>query len=298
MSPQDLFQFNEERPALERPFLVMHLAGWTDAGLAGQTAMSFLRARWNARELGEFDSDELIDYRARRPIVRLASGSIEAVTWSPIQLLLGTTMGGTRDALLLDGPEPDLRWHSFGDRVAEACVELGVTEVFGLGAFPAPALHSDPVLVVSTSADPELADRLPTVPAMVELAAGVQSVLEERLHRAGIPAMGLWARVPPYLAGGNHPPAALELVRTLERLTGVAVVATELEAASKDHLEQVEQAIRERPQIAEFVDQIRGMVEQGAEQRVPSGEEIAAELERFLSQQPPDDDPGGPLGGR
>ncbi len=298
MSPQDLFQFNEERPALERPFLVMHLAGWTDAGLAGQTAMSFLRARWNARELGEFDSDELIDYRARRPIVRLASGSIEAVTWSPIQLLLGTTMGGTRDALLLDGPEPDLRWHSFGDRVAEACVELGVTEVFGLGAFPAPALHSDPVLVVSTSADAELADRLPTVPAMVELAAGVQSVLEERLHRAGIPAMGLWARVPPYLAGGNHPPAALELVRTLERLTGVAVVATELEAASKDHLEQVEQAIRERPQIAEFVDQIRGMVEQGAEQRVPSGEEIAAELERFLSQQPPDDDPGGPLGGR
>jgi predicted ATP-grasp superfamily ATP-dependent carboligase len=298
MSPQDLFQFKQERPALERPFLVMHLAGWTDAGLAGQTAMSFLRARWNARELGEFDSDELIDYRARRPIVRLASGSIEAVTWSPIQLLLGTTVGGARDALLLDGPEPDLRWRSFGDRVAEACAELGVTEVFGLGAFPAPALHTDPVLVVSTSADPELAGRLPTVPAVVELAAGVQSVLEERLHRAGIPATGLWARVPPYLAGGGHPPAALELVRTLERLTGVAVVAAELEAASKDHLEQVEQAIRERPQIAEFVDQIRGMVEQGAEQRVPSGEEIAAELERFLSQQPPDEDPGGPLGGR
>ncbi|HEV3498199.1 MAG TPA: hypothetical protein VHA34_17825, partial [Actinomycetes bacterium] len=60
------------------------------------------------------------------------------------------------------------------------------------------------------------------------------------------------------------------------------------EAATKDHLEQVEQAIRERPQIAEFVDQIRGMVEQGADERIPSGDEIAAELERFLGQNPPE----------
>jgi predicted ATP-grasp superfamily ATP-dependent carboligase len=291
-SQRDLLEFKEERPALERPILVMHLAGWTDAGVAGQTAMTFLRARWNAQELAEFVSDELIDYRARRPIVRLASGSIEALTWSPIQLLRGTTVGGMRDALLLSGPEPDLRWNAFADRVADVCAELGVTEVFGLGAFPAPSLHSDPVMVVSTSADPELAGRLANIPAVVELAAGVQSVLEERLHRAGIPATGLWARVPPYLAGGGHPPAALELVRTLERLSGVAIESSELQAASKEHLEQVEQIIAERPQIAEFVEQIRSMLEQGAEQRVPSGEEIAAELERFLSQeQPPDDDP-------
>ncbi len=287
---QDLLDLRGERPELERPFLVVHLAGWTDAGAAGQTAMSFLGARWNAHTIGQFDSDELIDYRARRPIVRLASGTIEAVTWSEIELSIGSTVDGLRDALLLGGPEPDFRWHAFADRVTKLCLELGVTEVFGLGAFPAPSLHTDPVAVVSTSADPDLAGRLETVPAIIELAAGIQSVLEERLHQAGIPTTGLWARVPPYLAGGSHPPAALALIRTLERLTGVAIDATELEAASKEHIEQVQQAIRERPQIAEFVEQIRSMVEQGAEQRLPSGEEIAAELERFLSQEPPPDD--------
>jgi predicted ATP-grasp superfamily ATP-dependent carboligase len=123
---------------------------------------------------------------------------------------------------------------------------------------------------------------------IVELSAGIQTVLEDRLHQAGIPATGLWARVPPYLAGGTHPPGALALVETLGRLAGVEVETTELEAATKDHLEQVEQAIRERPQIAEFVDQIRGMVEQGADERIPSGDEIAAELERFLGQPPPE----------
>jgi predicted ATP-grasp superfamily ATP-dependent carboligase len=289
-SQRDLLRFKGEPPKLERPFLVVHLAGWTDSGVAGQTAMSFLQARWNADPIATFDSDELIDYRARRPVVRLAVGTIEAVTWSEIELSLGTTVDGLRDVLLLSGPEPDFRWHGFADRVARLCQELGVTEVFGLGAFPAPSLHTDPVAVVSTSADPELASQLERVPAIVELAASIQSVLEERLHRAGIPATGLWARVPPYLAGGTHPPAALALIRSLERLAGVAIDATELEAATKEHIEQVEQAIRERPQIAEFVEQIRNMVEQGADQRLPSGDEIADELERFLSQQPPPDD--------
>ncbi|HEV2825863.1 MAG TPA: PAC2 family protein, partial [Actinomycetota bacterium] len=247
----------------------------------------FLRSRWNANPLATFAADELIDFRARRPVVRLASGTIEEVTWSPTELLQAAP-GGGRDALLLVGPEPDFRWRAFCEEVVEACRRLGVGEVFGLGAFPAPALHTDPVAVVGTSADPDLAGRLETVPVIAELSAGIQTVLEERLHRAGIPATGLWARVPPYLAGGTHPPAALALVDTLGRLTGVEVETTELQAATKDHLEQVEQAIRERPQIAEFVDQIRGMVEQGADERIPSGDEIAAELERFLGQPPPE----------
>jgi proteasome assembly chaperone (PAC2) family protein len=274
-----------EHPALRDPFLVMHLNGWTDAGLAGETSTVFLRARWQARRLGEFDADELLDFRARRPVVRIADGTVESITWSRIEVLLAET-GGPRDALLLTGPEPDFRWGAFSDAVTRVCRELGVTEVFGLGGFPAPSLHTDPVAVLGTSADPKLARRLDTVPAVVDLSGGIQSVLEARLHRDGIPATGIWARVPPYLAGGAHPPAALALVRALVMLTGIDVDTTELEAASRDHLEQVEQAIRERPQIAEFIDQIRTVVEQGAE-GIPSGDEIAAELERFLSEQPP-----------
>jgi proteasome assembly chaperone (PAC2) family protein len=281
-----------ERPELRDPFLVVHLTGWTDAGMAGQTSAVFLRARWNARRLAAFDSDELIDYRARRPVVRLAFGAIERVTWSPIELSLGDA--GVRDVILLTGPEPDLRWHAFTDAVIQVCRDLAIREVFGLGAFPAPSLHSDPVAVLGTSADPDLAGRLETVRATVELNAGIQTVLEERLYQAGIPATGLWARVPPYVAGGSHPPAALALVHTLARLAAVEVDTAELDAASKEHLEQVEQAVRERPQIAEFIDQIRALVEQGDDdERIPSGDEIAAELERFLSQQlPPDDEQG------
>jgi proteasome assembly chaperone (PAC2) family protein len=285
-----LIQLPDNLPPLRDPFLVMHLDGWTDAGMAGETAAVFLRNRWNAKPLARFDPDELIDYRARRPIVRIADGVIENVSWSQIELSHATT-NNDRDALLLTGPEPDMRWQAFADEVARVCHELGVTEVFGLGAFPAPALHTNPVMVISTSADPELARRLETVDAVVELGAGIQAVLEERLHHEGIPTMGLWARVPPYLAGGTHPPAALALLRTLIMLTGAEIELTELDAAANDHLKQVESAISERPQIGEFIEQIRNIVEQGDEP-VPSGDEIAAEFERFLSQQHPPRDPG------
>src|SRR6266536_3221554 len=75
MSPQrDLMEFKGERPELERPFLVVYLAGWTDSGIAGQTALGFLHARWNARTIATFDSDELIDYRARGPVAAQRSG--------------------------------------------------------------------------------------------------------------------------------------------------------------------------------------------------------------------------------
>jgi proteasome assembly chaperone (PAC2) family protein len=285
-----LFELTE-RPSLRNPFLVVHLTGWTDAGLAGETCAVFLRSRWKARTIATFDGDELLDFRSRRPLMRIADGVVESISWTGIELSLGET-GGTRDALLLSGPEPDFRWHAFADAVVELCRELHTTEVFGLGAFPAPALHTDPAAVVGTSADPGLARRLDTVPAEIELAAGIQSVLEHRLHEAGIAATGLWARVPPYLAGGAHPPAAVALIRTLILLTGVDIDTTELQAAAKDHLEQVEQVIRERPQIAEFIDQIRAVKEQGAD-GIPSGDEIAAELERFLSQQPPGEGPDG-----
>ena len=275
-------------PGLRDPFLVVHLHGWTDAGLAGQTAAVFLRSRWNATPSATFDADELIDYRARRPVVRLASGTIEEVTWSPTELLLATP-GGERDALLLLGPEPDFRWRAFCDEVVEACRRLGVVEVFGLGAFPAPALHTDPVAVVGTSADlrpggpaGDGADDRRAVGRHPDGARGAAAPGRHPGHRA----VGPGAPLP----GRRRPPAgrALALVQTLGRLTGVEIDTTELEAATKDHLEQVEQAIRERPQIAEFVDQIRGMVEQGADERIPSGDEIAAELERFLDQNPPE----------
>jgi proteasome assembly chaperone (PAC2) family protein len=278
-----------DRPALRNPFLVMHLSGWTDAGLAGETCSVYLRSRWNAERLAEFDADQLIDFRARRPVVRIADGLLESLTFSNIELSVAET--GSRDAVLLTGPEPDFRWPTFADEVVRACQELGVTEAYGLGAFPAPAVHTDPVQIVSTSADPELAKRLDSVPAVVELAAGAQTMLEYRLHQGGIRTLGIWARVPPYLASGAHPPAALALLRTLILLTGAELDTSELELAADEHIEQVEAAIQERPQIAEFIEQIRAVAGEEDEE-VPSGDEIAAELERYLSQQPPQE--GGP----
>ncbi len=272
-----------EHPPLRDPFMVVQLTGWTDAGMAGETCATFLRTHWPVRRLAVFDADELIDFRNRRPVVRIADGVVERVTWSPIEVLVAQT-DQARDVVMLTGPEPDLRWHAFTAAVVRICRELGVREVFGMGAFPAPAVHSEPVAIVGTSADPKLARRLDTVPAVVELAAGVQALLERRLYEDGIAAMGLWARVPPYLAGGAHPPAALALVRTLTLLTGVEISTEELERMSREHLEQVEQVIQERPQISEFIDQIRTVLAEGSEP-VPSGEEIAEALERFLSDQ-------------
>lgn len=275
---------------LDRPFLLVQMSGWSDAGFAAQSAVGFLRTAWNAEPAGHIDLDELLDYRSRRPLVRLVGGVIEAVEFAPLELLVGTAPDG-RSALLLTGPEPDLRWHRFATEVTQLCQRLAIAEMFGLGAFPAPALHTDPVAVLGTSTRVELATRLDTSAEAIELPGGVQSLLEQRLGDAGIAATGLWARVPPYLAAGPFPAASLALVQALSRLLGISLDTADLESASAEHLRHVEQAAQERPQVAEMIDQMRQMVGDGRRQPMASGDDIAAELEQFLLHQAHPDAP-------
>jgi hypothetical protein len=64
------------------------------------------------------------------------------------------------------------------------------------------------------------------------------------------------------------------------------VDTTELEAAAKIHLEQVAEAVAEHPEAADMVRALEAHVDAGGpDESLPSGEDIAAEIERFLRSQ-------------
>src|SRR5688572_26720913 len=98
--------------------------------------MAALRAGTQTDLIGAFDSDALIDARARRPMVQLTDGVHDAITWPTIEVWAGTDRHGT-GLLLLTGPEPDLRWREFTEDVVRLAADLSVTMTVGFGAFPA-----------------------------------------------------------------------------------------------------------------------------------------------------------------
>src|SRR5262249_8176575 len=69
-----------ERPELDAPVLILALDGWIDAGLGAANARASLLNTMAPRTVARFDSDELLDHRARRPTMHLVEGVVTGMT--------------------------------------------------------------------------------------------------------------------------------------------------------------------------------------------------------------------------
>jgi proteasome assembly chaperone (PAC2) family protein len=274
-------------PELEHPVLVVCLEGWIDAGQAAATAMSTLRMGMPHQLLATFDSDELIDHRARRPMLRIVNGIDTELRWPELRLEAATNPSG-RSVLLLSGPEPDMRWHRFVDEIVALATRLRVEMVVGLGAFPAPVPHTRPVRLAGTSTDAELAGRVGFIPATLDVPSGAQGVLEYSFGAAGHPSLGLWARVPHYAAALPYPGAAAALLDELAQIAALEIDTSALHTSATATTTQIDALISGSEEHLELVRQLehqndneRGMAATSFGD-LPSGDELAAELERFL----------------
>jgi hypothetical protein len=272
----------------DQPPLVMCLEGWIDAGIGAAAAMASLVGGRPTDRIATWDSDELIDHRARRPVLHLADGVARGVTWPEIELRAGTDDRG-QEVLLLVGPEPDMRWHAFAASVRDLLMEVGVRLVVGLGAFPAPVPHTREVRLVATAADREMAARVGFIPGTIDVPAGIQAVLEDELTRAGIPAVGLWARVPHYVVSMPYPAASAALVDGLAEVTGLSFSSIELKESAVRARGRIDELIANSTEHQAMVAQLEAQADREVEMigPLPSGDELAAELERYLRGQGP-----------
>ena len=274
-----------QRPELHDALLVVTLEGWVDAGLGAAAALAALLGTVPTELVANFDVDTLLDHRARRPVVRIVDGVNSGLMWPEIQLRCGRTEAG-RDALFLVGPEPDHQWRAFSTAVAELAGVFDVSLVVGLGAFPAPVPHTRDARLVATATSTELAHGVGFIPGTIDVPAGVQAALERRFAEMGVPAVGLWARVPHYAATMPYPEASVVLLEGLERLTGIHADTSELRSAAQSTRTRLDELVANSEENTTLVRQLEAAVDAESERplgaTLPSGEELAAELERFL----------------
>jgi predicted ATP-grasp superfamily ATP-dependent carboligase len=280
-----------DQPKLDAPVLILALDGWIDAGLGAANARASLLSTMSPRTVARFDSDELLDHRARRPTMHLVEGVVTGLTWPAVELQAAVDERGN-DALLLVGVEPDHAWRAFTTSVVDLALDLQVRLVVGLGAYPAPVPHTRPTRLAVTASDPSLATNN-LVRATVDVPAGVQAAIERRAHEVGLAAVGLWAQVPHYLAAMPYPPASVALLDGLGSIAGLHVGNETLRTEAEATRTRVDALVNENEEHKEMVHQLEVSVD--AEQEptdtalgvgpLPSGDELAAELERFLRDQ-------------
>jgi predicted ATP-grasp superfamily ATP-dependent carboligase len=273
-------------PVTDSPVLLVHLEGWIDAGLGGSTAMATLLETLDTTMVATFDTEYFIDQRARRPVVRIVDGITTDLTWPEIQLRHGVDPDGA-DVLLLVGPEPDFHWSDFAELVLAICEHFGVRLVVGLGAFPGPAPHTRPIRVIGVAPEPSahLLEAVGVMEGEIQVPSGILTAVEMVCAENDIDAMTLWARVPHYVASMPYPQASAALLDAVAAVTGLTVSSAPLREAAEQARRRVDDLVTNNPEHESMVADLEETADDegtplGVD--IPTGDELAAELERFL----------------
>ncbi|HYI44267.1 MAG TPA: PAC2 family protein [Actinomycetota bacterium] len=281
----DLIQ-NRSDIRLNRPVLVAAFRGWNDAGDAASFAATHLGRVWAAEPIASIDPEEFYDFQDVRPTVELVDGVTRKISWPTNEFSAARLPTGHRDVILLVGTEPNMRWRTFASLVVELAQKHHVEFVVTLGALLADVPHSRPVPITGTAVSDELIQRLGLHRSRYEGPTGIVGVLHDAFSKAGIDSASLWAAVPHYLAVSPNPKAALALVDKATDLIGVPVDISDLERATAAYESRVADMVAGDDDVGAYVRMLeeRTDEEETETAELPSGDALAAELEKFLRE--------------
>jgi predicted ATP-grasp superfamily ATP-dependent carboligase len=296
-----LYVLAEDLPDLDSPVLLYSLSGFVDAGYAGGGVVDHLVGTTQSRVLARFDTDRLVDYRARRPEMYFANGSFAGYEPPDLSVRLFHDDVGA-PFLLLSGPEPDVMWESFIAAVTELVERFGVRLTVGFHGIPTATPHTRPIGVSAYASREGLVPQEQLLDMELRVPGSVGSLLHYRLAESGHDAVGLIARVPHYLAESEYPQASVSMLRAVSSVTGLLLPVGGLLEASEKAEQLVREQVAGNEQVARVVEALETQYDafDGGETRgnliaelkaMPTADEIGAEFERYLSEAEPPDDP-------
>ncbi|WP_019853786.1 PAC2 family protein [Actinopolyspora mortivallis] len=276
----------------EDAVLICAFEGWNDGGDAASTAIEHLQLVWDATSWTEIDPDPYYDFQVSRPTVKLVGGVSREIVWPTTRLSVCRPPGLDRDVVLVHGVEPNMRWRAFCAELLEHVELAGAGTVISLGALLADAPHTRPIPVTGTAYDNASASRFGLEHSRYEGPTGIVGVFQDTCVQAGVPAISFWAAVPHYVSQPPSPKATLALLHRVEEVLDLEVPLHNLPEQAEEWENTVSEMAEEDEDVRNYV---RALEERGdAESSLTetSGEDIAAEFERYLRRRGPED-PGG-----
>jgi proteasome assembly chaperone (PAC2) family protein len=289
----DGLTWEQPAAALRRPLLVAGFEGWNDAADAASTAAGWLTQHGETTRVASIDPEEHFDFQSRRPQVALVDGVTREISWP--ENVFFTVGFGDRDLVVLRGFEPSYRWRSFCRAVTDVAHETHCEMVITLGALLADVPHTRAARITGTATDSDLVARLGLAQSRYEGPTGIVGVLNDYCRSQGVPSVSLWAPVPHYLAAPPNPPATLALLERFAGLAGLTVDLDGLARTAQSWREKVDEVAAGDDDVRNYVSTLEerfdaeatadGSVSDRSWGRLPSGDELASEVERYLREQ-------------
>ncbi|MDR1119214.1 MAG: PAC2 family protein [Bifidobacteriaceae bacterium] len=285
------------------PVLLYAFEGFVDSGLAAGLAIGDLVNREDTERLVTFNADELLDYRSRRPPMTFAEGGWTDYHQPSLAIDLAHDAAGS-PFLLMYGPEPDMRWEAFADAVVEVAETFDIRLAIAMHGIPSAAPHTREWKVTGPDQSGDLVNQVAgSRTAKIQLPGSAMALTELKLREIGREAQTFTVHVPHYLSQLPSPIGTARLMRAIGSATGLDFDLGQIEEAAEVQTRQLEKQVSEQPELAAAIakmeerhdsEQSHAPAGELLAEAIPTGDEIAAEFERFLASQPGDDE-GSPF---
>ncbi|MBW4032637.1 MAG: PAC2 family protein [Acidobacteria bacterium] len=274
--------------------LVAGLTGFADAGSAVSQLGQYLLDTLEVREIVTFDTDALLDYRARRPTIFFDQDHLTEYTPLKLSLYLAKDELG-QPFLLLTGFEPDFQWERFSQAILQLVDRYQVKDTTWVHAIPMPVPHTRPIGVTVSGNRAELIDSLSVWKPRTQAPGNALHLLEYRLSALGHPTAGFVLLVPHYLADTEFPMAAITALESISAATGLIFPTDRLREENRTFLAKVDEQVEGNQELQRLVGTLEArhdsymednplpspLVDESGE--LPNADSIAAELEKFLA---------------
>ncbi|MET0974933.1 MAG: PAC2 family protein [Leifsonia sp.] len=303
LDPRGLYELTPDAHRVpEGLHLVAGLTGFADAGSAVSQFTSHLLDSLETSTIAEFDADILLDYRARRPIVTFDQDHLSDYEPARLTLSLATDELG-QPFLLLTGFEPDFQWERFARAVLDLVERFRVASTTWVHSIPMPVPHTRPIRVTVSGNRSDLTDAMSVWRPHTQVPATALHLVEYRLQEQGSEVVGFVLLIPHYLADTEYPLAAIAALESVSASTGHIFPTDSLREQGRDFIGRITEQVGENGELAKLVSTLEERHDsymEGTTLRspltdvdgeVPSADEIAAELEKFLAFRRDRDDP-------
>jgi len=294
VEPGDLYELhNDDFDVPAGLHLIAALTGFTDAGSTIEQFSNHVFENLQHRVVALFDNDQLLDYRSRRPIMYFEKDHISSYEPSILALYLVTDEVGQK-FLFLHGYEPDFKWEAFTQAVFDLVDIFDVEDFSWVHSIPFPIPHSRPVGVTISGNRRELIDRVSEWKPQTQVPGNVLHLLEFRFAEEEFPTVGFVMLVPHYLSDLSYPQSAIKAFEQISSATGLVVPTDSLRESASKFTAALYRQISDYPELAKLVSNLedgfssdessaRGPRIQSPKTELPSADQIASELEDYLS---------------
>jgi proteasome assembly chaperone (PAC2) family protein len=224
---------------LNNSIMLIGLHGWGNGGQVSTYSLQYLINTFQANDFGEIISDQYHNYQIERPIVTVKQGIMESYHPPKNELFYWQDPKAEMDLLFLQGTEPHINWANYAAVILELAVDKNVQRIFTIGGYLTDIASGETLPISASTNNLKLIDELTQAEVSLTNYTGPTSIYSEvswQGKQQNIDVISLWCGVPYYIKD-LFPPAVLQILRKIQRLSTITIDFTALQQEVDSYLE-------------------------------------------------------------